>query len=467
MTIANTRKQDIWQKDKDHFIHPWSEFQSFKKDGSLVVERGSGSFVEDIDGNKYLDGIAGLWCVNIGYGRTELAEAAKKQMEKLCYYSMFGHHTTEPSAFLSAKLAELAPDNLNHVHYSLSGSVSNDSAIRIIHHYFHRKGQPEKKHVIGRVDGYHGSTYLAMSLTGILEDHDEWTVEDKWIHHISKPCMYRRPAGTENLSEIEYTDFLVKEFENKVMEIGPDKVAAFIAEPIMGAGGVIVAPEGYHKKIWQVCQKHDIKYISDEIVTGFGRLGHFFATEKVFGVKPDVISCAKGLTSGYIPMGATLVSDEIYEEISKPRNGKVFTHGFTYSGHPVCAAVALKNIEIMENEDICGHVREVGPYLEQSLKGLSDLPLIGDIRGSHFMVCLESVANKETKQLFDGSVNVGGRVAKHAQEAGVLVRPLGHKNIISPPLVLSMEEVDILVKTVRESIEKVQDDLVKEGIWNG
>ncbi len=461
----NDLKQQIWQKDKDHFIHPWSEFETFKQHGSLVMESGKGSFVYDIDGNAYLDGIAGLWCVNIGYGRTELAEASKKQMEKLCYYSMFGHHATEPGAFLSAQLCDLAPDHINHVHYALSGSAANDSAIRIIHHYFNRLGKPEKKHVISRKDAYHGSTYLAMSMTGIEEDHIDFTIEDKWVHHISAPNMYRRPEGTENLDDTAYCDFLVDEFEQKILDIGAEKVAAFIAEPIMGAGGVIVAPDGYHKKMWDMCQKYGVKYVSDEVVTAFGRLGHMFASETVFGIKPDIITIAKGVTSGYIPLGATMVSDEIYEVISQPRGGLVFTHGFTYSGHPVSCAVALENIRIIQDENMCGHIKQVGPYLENRLKQLKDLDLIGDVRGSHFMICLESVQNKHTKQLFPIAVNVGGRVSKYAQQDGVLVRPIGHKNVISPPLTFTREQIDKLVDTVHSSILKVQDDLSKENLW--
>lgn len=461
----NDLKQQIWQKDKQHFIHPWSEFESFKQHGSLVMESGKGSFVYDIDGNAYLDGIAGLWCVNIGYGRTELAEVAKQQMEKLCYYSMFGHHATEPGAFLSARLAELAPTHINHVHYALSGSAANDSAVRIVHHYFNRLGKPQKKHVISRKDAYHGSTYLAMSMTGIKQDHIDFTIEDKWVHHISAPNMYRRPAGAENLDEAEYCDFLVDEFKQKILEIGEDKVAMFIAEPIMGAGGVIVAPNGYHKKMWDICQKYNIKYVSDEIVTAFGRLGHMFASEAVFGIKPDIINIAKGLTSGYIPLAATMVSDEIYDVISQPRGGLVFTHGFTYSGHPVSCAVALENIRIMEDENICDHIKQVGPYLENRLKSLNGLDLIGDVRGSNFMICLESVQNKNTKQLFPLEVNVGGRVSKYAQQDGVLVRPIGHKNVISPPLTFSTQQIDKLVDTVHNSILRVQDDLTKEGLW--
>lgn len=466
-TITNNRKQDLWQKDKDHFVHPWTHFASFKEHGSLIMEKGERSTVEDIDGKKYIDGIAGLWCVNIGYGRPEMGQVSMEQMNKLCYYSTFVADTTEPAAELSAKLAQLAPGNLNRVFYSLSGSCANDTSVRIVHHYNIARGKPEKKHIISRKDAYHGSTYIAMSLTGIAVDHVGWSIEDNWIHHISSPSLYRRPEGAEGLSDEEYVEFLAKEFEDKILEIGADKVAAFIAEPIMGAGGVITAPDGYHKRMWEVCQKYDMKYISDEVVTSFGRLGHMFASQDVFGVTPDIINTAKGLTSGYIPLAASIISDEIYEVVSNVPEDRLFTHGFTYSGHPVACAVALKNIEIIEEENICEYIQEVGPYLEKRVKELKDLPLVGDVRGSKFMLCIESVFDKETKELFPFETDIGGRVTKYCQEEGVLIRPIGHKNVLSPPLVLTVEEIDIIVDTVRASIEKVQQDLRDEGIWNG
>ncbi len=241
-----------------------------------------------------------------------------------------------------------------------------------------------------------------------------------------------------------------------------------LAEPIMGAGGVMVPPKGYHKRFQEVCRKNEILYISDEVVTAFGRLGHFFASEAVFDIQPDIITCAKGFSSAYAPLSGTLISDEFYDVISVPQaEGALFTHGFTYSGHPVCCAAGLKNIEIMEREDICGHVRAVGPYLEEKLAGLADLPIVGDVRGSHFMMCVENVADKEGKALFAPEVAIGKRIADACQKRGVLVRPIAHLNVLSPPLILTRGEIDHMVTTLRDAIGEVQDDLVREGLWKG
>ncbi len=461
----NYDTKDIWQKDKDHHVHPWTDFADFKEKGSMVVAEAEGAYVFDSEGNRYLDGIAGLWCVNVGYGRDEIAQAMADQARRMVYYSSFGAHTSVPAAELAAKVCDLAPDNLNHVLFGTGGSMANDSAIRIIHFYFNRLGKPTKKKIITRKDGYHGSTYMAMSLTGVEFDHQGFDIiGEELIARISTPTMYRRPVG---MSEENYLEHLVKEFEDKIIEMGPDNVAAFIAEPIMGAGGVNVAPKGYHKRMFDICKKYEMIYISDEVVTAFGRLGHFFASEEVFGIKPDIITCAKGFSSAYAPLSGTLVSDEFYDVISVPQaEGAMFTHGFTYSGHPVCCAAGLKNIEIMEREDICGHIRKVGPYLEERLRTLSDLEIVGDVRGSHFMMCVENVANKETKELFPGEVAIGNRIAAACEKRGVLVRPIAHLNVLSPPLILSKAEIDHMVAVLREGIVEVQGDLKKEGLWN-
>ena len=250
--------------------------------------------------------------------------------------------------------------------------------------------------------------------------------------------------------------------------MGPENVAAFIAEPIMGAGGVIVPPPGYHKRTAEVCAKYEVLYISDEVVTGFGRVGYFFASEPAFGLVPDIITSAKGITSGYLPLSATMLSDQIYDVISVPQSeGGLFTHGFTYSGHPVVCATALKNIEIMEREKICQHVREIGPYFEEQLGGLADLAIVGDVRGKCFMMCVENVADKDTKALFAPDVAIGERISKHAQSRGLIVRPIAHLNVMSPPLILNKGQIDTFVGILRESIEATQDDLVREGLWNG
>jgi adenosylmethionine-8-amino-7-oxononanoate aminotransferase len=457
--------QDIWQKDKDHFIHPWTDFSTFQEQGSMVVAESEGAYIFDSDGKRYLDGIGGLWCVNVGYGRAEIGRAMAEQATKMTYYSSFGHHTTVPVAELSAKLASLAPGPLNHVLYGSGGSMANDTTVRLVHFYFNQLGMPDKKMIITRENGYHGSTYLAMSMTGIDYDHIGFDViGEPLIQRVSGPDLYRRPEGT---TPEEYTDLLLAEFRAKVESLGPENVAAFFAEPIMGAGGVLVPPPGYLKGMRDLCTEFQVLFVADEVVTAFGRLGHFFASEDVFGIVPDIINSAKGLTSAYAPLSATLISDGIYDVISVPQaEGSVFAHGFTYSGHPVCCAAALANIEIIEREDICGHVRRVGPYFSERLASLSDLGIVGDVRGSHFMQCVENVADKETKELFDPSVHVGDRVAGACEKRGLIVRPIAHLNVLSPPLVLTVEQIDWMVDVLRDGIIEVQADLVAEGLWN-
>jgi putrescine aminotransferase len=467
MTTADSKYNtaEIWEKDRDHHIHPWTDFSNFKEKGSMILAEASGAHVSDSDGNRYLDGIGGLWCVNVGYGRKEIAQAMAEQAENMVYYSSFGHHTSIPAAELSAKLAELAPGSLNHIQFGTGGSMANDTAIRMIHFYFNRLGKRDKKRIITRHDGYHGSTYLAMSLTGVEFDHTGFDIIDNgMIQRISSPNTYRRPEG---MTEAEFCDSLVEEFEQKINDLGAETIAAFIAEPIMGAGGVIVAPQGYHQRMHEVCRKNEILYIADEVVTAFGRLGHFFASEDVFGMVPDIITCAKGLSSAYAPLSASIYSDEFYDVISVPQaDGAMLTHGFTYSGHPVCCVAGLKNIEIMEREDICGHVRELGPYFEQQLASLNELDIVGDVRGSHFMMCVENVANKETKEILPAEAEVGNRIAAVAERKGVLVRPIAHLNVLSPPLILTRDDIDLLVSVLRESISEVMDDLTREGLWN-
>ena len=458
----DTRK--IQRADQSHHIHPWQDFAAMESKPPLVMTGSTGAYVIDSDGNKYLDGIGGLWCVNVGYGRREIAQAMAEQAEKMVYFSSFGAHTSPPAAALAKKLAALAPGDLNHMQFATSGSVACDTAVRMIHYYFNRLGKKSKKKIISRVDAYHGSTYLAMSLTGVAHDHRGFDIiDDGLIHHISAPNTYRRPTG---MSPEEFCDFLVDELEQKINELGAEHTAAFIAEPIMGAGGVIVPPPNYHKRMLEVCRKYEVLYISDEVVTAFGRLGHFFASEKVFGIIPDIITCAKGLSSAYAPLSATIFSDAFYEVIAAPTDdGAPLTHGFTYSGHPVCCAAGLKNIEIIERENICEHVREVGPYLESRLAELSELELVGDVRGLNFMMCIENVADKNSKELLPQEAAVGERIARAAEQRGVLVRPIGHLNVLSPPLILTRAQIDTLTEVLRESIAEVTAELQREKLW--
>ena len=457
--------ESLWRKDRDHFIHPWTDFSTFKEEGSMVMANSEGAYVIDSDGNRYIDGIGGLWCVNIGYANEEMAEAIADQVRQIPYFSPFGHLTTPPAAELAAKLAKLTPEGLDHVFFGTGGSMSNDTAIRIIHYYFNRLGKTSKKKIISRTDGYHGSTYLAMSMTGVEFDHQGFDLAPDLVHHIPAPNPYRRPDG---MSMEAFCDEKVADLENKILELGPENVACFIAEPIMGAGGVIVPPPGYHRRTREVCDRYEVIYISDEVVTGFGRLGQFFASEAVFDFVPDIITCAKGISSGYVPLSATILSKKIYDVISVPQaEGALFTHGFTYSGHPISCAAGLKNIEIMERDDICGYVREVGPYFEEQLNTLLEHPIVGDVRGSHFMMCIENVGDKETKALLPTEADIGSRIARHCQSRGVIVRPIAHLNVMSPPLVLTRRQIDTMVQALHESIRETMDELTREGLWNG
>jgi adenosylmethionine-8-amino-7-oxononanoate aminotransferase len=360
-----------------------------------------------------------------------------------------------PAADLATKLAELAPGDLNHVFFCTGGSTANDQAYRIAQFYQAVRGKPEKRHVISRVDAYHGQTYAAVSIGGKPGDRiEEFEFLDN-VHHLSSPNQYRYGKG---LSEKEFGDQLYVEFTAKVDELGgPQYVSAFFAEPIMGAGGVVPPPDNYLKRIWEYCRENDILYVSDEVVTGFGRVGEWFASEALFDIQPDIITSAKGLTSGYIPLGATIFSDRIFDVISDPGQGRYLPMGLTYAGHPVACAAALKNIEIIETEGILEHVRDVGPYLIEQLETLKDLPMVGDVRGSHLMVCIEFVRDTETGEPYPYQVDIGKRVSNECDELGLIVRPVENLNIMSPPLIITREDVDFIVATLREAIPLAYD----------
>ena len=458
----NDAAKELRELDRRHCLHPFHDFETFRDSGALIMDRGSGSRVVDANGQSYVDAIGGLWCTNIGLGRTEMADAIAEQVRRLAFSSTFTDMGNEPAARLSAKLAELAPGDLNRVHYATGGSTAVDSAFRLVHFYHQRAGKPEKIHMISRRQSYHGSTFASMSIGYKATDRAQgFTYISDTIHHISEPDIYRAPNG---MDETEFCDFLVKEFEGKIDEIGPGRVGAFFAEPVMGAGGVLVPPKGYIKRMREVCRKHDILYISDEVVTAFGRLGHWFASEDVFGIVPDIICTAKGLSSGYLPIGAVIYSDRIHEVISDG-SGHYYSSGFTYSGHPVCCAAALTNIEIMEREGILEHVREVGPYFGERLNDLAELPIVGNVRGLGLMRCVENVMNKMTREWFPDSVAIGNRISDAAEKAGVLVRPIGRLNVMSPPLVITKEEIDLVVSRLGRAIEQVQTELAREGLF--
>ncbi|NWC94450.1 MULTISPECIES: aminotransferase [unclassified Pseudomonas] len=451
--------------DKAHYMHGFHMFDEHREQGSLNIAAGDGAYIYDTAGNRYLDAVGGMWCTNIGLGREEMADAIANQVRQLAYSNPFCDMANVTAIELCAKLASLAPGDLDHVFLTTGGSTAVDTAYRLVQFYQNSRGKHEKKHIISRFSAYHGSTFLTMSIGNKAADRaPEFDFMSDLFHHISCPNYYRAPAG---MSEAQFLDFLVDEFEDKILTIGADKVAAFFAEPIMGSGGVIIPPKRYHRRMWEICQRYDLLYVADEVVTSFGRLGKFFASQEVFDMQPDIITTAKGLTSGYLPLGACIFSDRIWQVIGEPGKGRCFTHGFTYSGHPVSCVAALKNIEIIERENLLAHVEDVGVYLEQRLQTLASLPLVGDVRCQRLMACIEFVADKHTKALLPDAVNIGEKIHLRAQAKGLLVRPIGHLNVMSPPLIITHAQVDEVVEILRQCILDTAQELRQSGEYQG
>ena len=450
------------QKKDNQFLHPWEDLKTVGDNKRTVISNAEGIYFKDSDGNYLMDGPAGMWCVNIGHHRQEMADAISKQIMELTYVSPWSL-TSTPASELAQKLAEISPGDLNHVFYTTGGSTAVDSALRFVMFRSNVLGKPDKKHIIARTNGYHGSTYLAASASGKTRDKNFLDFKDDTFHHIADPNILNKPEG---MSEEDYCKFKADELENKILEIGIDKVAAFIAEPILASGGVILAPKGYHAACLAVCRKYDVVYISDEVVTAFGRLGHFFASEEVFDIVPDIITTAKGITSGYIPMGAFLVSDKLLASITAEDPSIVFSNGFTYSGHPVACACALKNIEIMEREHILEHVQEIAPYFQQKLSELIDIPIVKDVRGMGLMACVECDIQKNGGDSLAMDYEIGNRIDKHCQELGLLVRPLANMCVMSPPCIITKAQIDDMVGMLREGIERAMADAIADGIWS-
>ena len=435
-----------------HLIQSFANLDALKQNGArTAIVRAKGAMVTDSEGNELIDGIGGLWCVNVGHGRAEIIDAITEQLNTLDYYSTFYNFTHPAAAALARKVARLAPGPLNTVYFGNSGSVANDTAIRILHHYNNLRGRPNKKQILSRHGAYHGSTHLAMAMT-TPEYSEGWDVAGGLVHHLRRPSAYHEADG---LSEAEFLELLADDMLAAIDRIGAENIACFIAEPILGAGGVLVPPEGYHKRMREITAAHDIMYVADEVVTAFGRLGHMFASEAVFGMVPDIITTAKGLTSGYQPLSATIISDEIYEVIS----GKdaTFLHGMTYSGHPAAAAAGLANIELLEREAIPERVRTTGKLFENTLRGLSGLELVGDVRGSHFMMGIECVKDKATREPFAPEEGIGLLVAQAAQKRGLIARPLGNIVILSPTLIMDEAMIGMIGEILSESLTEVAD----------
>ncbi len=439
--------------DAAHHMHPFTANGGLAQKGARVITRANGVTLTDSEGHEILDAMAGLWCVNIGYGREELAEVAARQMRELPYYNTFFQTTHVPAIALAAKIAELAPGDLNNVFFAGSGSEANDTNIRMVRHYWAMKGKPTKSIIISRKNAYHGSSVGSGSLGGMSAMHAQGGLPIPDIHHIDQPHWWAEGGDT---SPDDFGLQRAQELEKAILELGEDRVAAFIAEPVQGAGGVIVPPATYWPEIQRICDKYEILLIADEVICGFGRTGNWFGSETM-GVRPDIMTIAKGLSSGYAPIGGSIVSDEVAGVIAQDE----FNHGYTYSGHPVAAAVALENLRILEEENVLDHVRNVAaPYLKEKWEALTDHPLVGEAKIVGMMGSIALTPNKETRAAFASDAGTVGFICRERCFANNLVmRHVGDRMIISPPLVITPEEIDTLIARATKSLDECYAEL--------
>jgi putrescine---pyruvate transaminase len=449
-----------WQMDRDHALHPWTQFGSFARDGALVMARGQGCWLWDATGRQYLDAVGGLWNTTLGLGRRDMAQAIADQAERLAFCNTFVDMTNEPAAELAAAIAARAPGDLTRVHFTTGGSTAVDTAVRMVWYVQSCLGHPDKTGIVARHDSYHGSTYLSQSVGNRAGDRvPEFRYMQDGIHHLSSPNPYRRPDG---MTEADFCDALVAEFQDLIARVGADRIGGFIAEPIQASGGVIIPPDGYLSRMAEVCRQHGILFIADEVVTSFGRLGHWFASWDEFGVQPDIICTAKGITAGYQPLGAMIFSERIWNAMADGGQ-RWFTSGYTNSGHPVACAAGLKTIQIIEEEGLLPRAAAMGRYFNERMAALADLPLVGDVRGRGLMLCIEAVADKATRALLPDDANESKRISDVAEGMGLLVRPIGHLNVMSPALVVTTDQIDRIADTLTRAIRRVTDDLVREG----
>ena len=448
--IAELRRLDV-----AHHLPAQADWQEIENlGGSRIITHAEGCYINDGDGNRILDGMAGLWCVNVGYGREELVEVAADQMRELPYYNTFFKTATPPTVLLAEKIAGLTQNRLPHVFFNSSGSEANDTIFRLVRQYWKLKGQPERKIFISRWNAYHGSTVAGVSLGGMKAMHPIGDLPIPGVAHVRQPYQFNE--GRDMTPE-EFGTACAQAIEDKIIEIGPENVAAFIGEPVQGAGGVIIPPANYWPQVEAICRKYGILLICDEVICGFGRTGNMWGHETM-GVKPDIIAMAKGLSSGYLPISAVAVSDEIVKVM---KTGGDFVHGYTYSGHPVSAAVALRNIEIMEREGLVEKVRsETGPYLAKALATLADHPLVGEARSIGLLGAVEIVADKATGARFGGAEGTAGPMVRDLCIAnGLMVRGIRDSIVMCPPLIISTQQIDDLVGIIRKALDEAEPKL--------
>lgn len=455
----NVRDQDV------NWVHPWEYMATSGHAGRTTLSHGEGIYVYDDKGARMIDGPAGMWCTQIGYGRAEMAQAIAEQATRLTYINPFSL-SAEPPARLARLLASVAPCAMNQVFLTTGGTTAVETALRFVHYYNNVLGRPAKKHIISRAGAYHGSSYLTGMVAGKDRDKSFLDISMPQAHLLSGVNPRLRPSG---MSVEDFCTARVNELEAKILEIGAENVGAFIAEPVQASGGVIVAPDGYFRRVWEVCRKYDVLFIADEVVTAFGRLGYWFASKEVFGVEPDLVTCAKGITSGYLPLGACLISDRVFAQVSGDRaQGGTFAHGYTNSGHPVCSAAALKNMEIMEREDLLAHVREIAPHFQQRLNALRDIPLVADTRGMGLLGCVECTVRgaKESglsdAQLLALDTDLGARIDRHCQSMGLMLRPIVNLCVFSPALIINRAQIDEMFDIMREGIVRTMREVEQE-----
>ncbi|MEM8951654.1 MAG: aminotransferase [Pseudomonadota bacterium] len=456
MTLVEpTHNLSLEELDRQSVFHPYTALADHLEKGVRVISEGEGVWVKDPDGKSYLDAVAGLWCVNIGYGRTEVADAIHEQAKKLAYFHSFSSMGTEPSIRLADRLLRLAPDGMSKVLFGNTGSDANDTNVKLVWYYNALRGKPEKVKLIARQQGYHGVTVASASLTGLPLLHKSFNLPIPEVRHVSCPDPYR--GKPEGMSEREFSKQLAKELDEAIEREGPDTVGAFFAEPVMGAGGVHVPPEGYFDEIQPVLKQHDVLLVADEVICGFGRLGHWFGSN-LYNIKPDIITIAKGLTSGYIPMSASLVGDKVWDVlVDRSRDVGPFGHGYTYGGHPVAAAAAMANLDILEQDKLVENAAETGAYMQGRLReAFQDHPLVGHVRGVGLIMALEFVADKASKRSFEGAEKIAPKLSQAAHVRGLLARPLPGGDIIalSPPLSITREEVDVVIERLLAALDE-------------
>jgi putrescine aminotransferase len=445
---------EIQQKDINHHFRPFSDNKELAENGSRIITHAEGVYIYDEKGNKLLDAMAGLWCVNLGYGRKELVDVATAQMTELPYYNLFFKTTHAPAAKLAEKIASLAPAHMNKVFFTGSGSEANDTVFRMVRRFWDLEGKPTKKTFISRENAYHGSTVVGASLGGMGYMHEQGDLPIAGVEHIEQPYYFKEVSSNADvdLTPEEFGIKAAQSLEAKIIELGEDNIAAFIAEPFQGAGGVIVPPSTYWPEIKRILAKYDILLVVDEVISGFGRTGEWFASQ-YYDLKPDLMPIAKGLSSGYLPIGGVIVGDRVADTLIE--KGGDFNHGFTYSGHPVAAAVALKNIEILEAEGIVERVKnDISPYLQKRWLELAEHPIVGETRGMGMVAGLELVKDKTTNERIAPNSKAGGICRDYSMANGLIMRPCGDTMIISPPLVISHAEVDELIEKAKKTLDQ-------------